>query len=130
MLFSMRTKTGTLAECMVRGMGSPMEGRRSDAIASRSARVRGVVLGAPRLGDQLAEPPPLRARRIEVRGSEPGLERALQRGPLPVDDRVPGVVAVASLHHHRLAERALVAEAEPLGGAARGRVEAVALPLV
>ena len=49
--------------------------------------------------------------------------------PLVVQHRVPGGVAVASLHDHVPAEDALERETQPLGGGARPGVEGVALPL-
>ena len=69
-------------------------------------------------------------RRVEVGRVEPGLERAFRCRPFPVDDRVPGRVAVAALVDGGLAEDALEAEAQPLRRRARGRVEGVAFPLV
>ena len=52
-----------------------------------------------------------------------------QRGPLVIDDGIPGGVAVAALVHDGLAEDALEAEAEPFGRPARRRVQRIALPL-
>src|SRR5262245_37892494 len=111
MLFSMRTKTGTLAECMVRGMGAPEMGRgRARLPQSR---------GPPCLGLELAERAALEAHRVEVRRREPALEGRAQSRPLAVQDREPRRVAVAPLHHPRLPERPLVREAESLRGAPR-----------
>src|SRR5690606_33167195 len=45
------------------------------------------------------------------------------------DDREPGRVAVLALHHHVLAEQALVGETETQSGALRRFVAVVALPL-
>ena len=71
-----------------------------------------------------------RSRVVEVRRVEPALVRRRESAPVPVGDREPRGVAVAALVDQGLAERALVAEPEPGGGRARGRVERVALPLV
>ena len=67
---------------------------------------------------------------IEIVRREPALVRRLARRPLAVEHRKPGGVAVAALDDHVLAENPLEREAEALRGAARGRVEGVALPLV
>ena len=80
--------------------------------------------------DKVRQGLPLLARRIEIAGVEPALERRLQRRPLAVEDREPAAVAVASLVDRRLAERAFVAKAQTLSRGARRRVERIAFPLV
>src|SRR5947209_17272654 len=81
------------------------------------------------LRDQLLQGAALNAAGAQVVGREPGLEAGGHRGPRFVGDRIPGGIAVAALDHHVLAEDALEAEAEALGGAPRRRVEGVAFPL-
>ncbi len=75
-------------------------------------------------------PAALAAGVVEVGVVEPVVERAPHPRPLAVGDREPVGVAVAALVDQRVAEPALPDEAEADRGAARGRVEAVALPLV
>src|SRR5262249_39389366 len=76
--------------------------------------------------EALALPP----ARVEIRGIEPALVARLERGPVSIDDRIPGRVAVALLVYRGLAKEALVLEAGSQGGGAGGRVERVAFPLV
>src|SRR4051794_5337231 len=71
----------------------------------------------------------LEALAVEVLGRQPGLEGRADRGPLTVEDGVPGRVPVAALDHEVLAEDALEAEPEALGRTARAGVGRVALPL-
>src|SRR5437764_6631096 len=78
--------------------------------------------------DEFSERPLLDALAVEVLGRQPRLEPGADRRPLVVGDRVPGGVAVATLDHHVVAEDALEAEPEALGGASRGRVQRIALP--
>ncbi len=82
-----------------------------------------------RSGAQVGQPPALAAVGVEVLRRQPALERAARGRPLAVEQREPRGVAVAALDDHVLAERALVGEAEALGGPARARVGGVALPL-
>jgi hypothetical protein len=66
--------------------------------------------------------------RAEVGGVEPGLIGGADAGPVAIDDGVPRRVAVVAFDDDGLAEDAFVGEAEAFGGAARGRIERVALP--
>src|SRR6185295_16496792 len=66
---------------------------------------------------------------IKIAGREPSLDSRANGGPFAIYDRVPGGVAVAALDDHVPVEDALEAEAEAAGGAARGLVQCVALPL-
>src|SRR6266550_1558077 len=66
---------------------------------------------------------------IEVRRIKPALERSLAGGPLAVEDREPGGVAVLSLHDLVLAEQAFVFETKTLCRALGRFVAIVALPL-
>src|SRR5690606_456103 len=72
---------------------------------------------------------PLLAFPIEILLRKPSLIRGADERPLAVDDREPGRVAVLALHHHVLAEQALVGETETQSGALRRFVAVVALPL-
>ena len=83
-----------------------------------------------RRGARAAEAGALAAGVVEVRRVQPGLVGGADARPLGVGDREPVGVAVAALVDHRVAEPALVGEAEPGRGRPRRLVEAVALPLV
>src|SRR5688572_23707067 len=85
---------------------------------------------SPRPAAERLQPPTLSPVRVEVGRIDPRLERIADRRPFSIDDRVPGGVAVPSLTHHVLSERALVGEPQPLRRAPRRRVERVTLPLV
>src|SRR5262245_51859305 len=78
---------------------------------------------------QVAQRPTLAPGLVEIARRQPVLDRRANGGPLAVQDRVPGGVAVAALHHHVLVEDSLEAEAEPARRAPRGGVEGVAFPL-
>ena len=80
--------------------------------------------------DQLRQAGSLPPVRIEIVGVEPSLEGRLQRRPFAVEDREPAGVAVARLVDGRLAEHALIGEAQALRRGARRRVQRVAFPLV
>src|ERR1043166_4256979 len=67
---------------------------------------------------------------VEIVRREPALVGRLARRPFGIEHRKPRGVAVAALHDLVLAEQSFEGEAEALGGAARGRVERVAFPLV
>lgn len=67
---------------------------------------------------------------VEVVRREPAFEGVPEERPLPVDDGVPGRVPAAPLVHLGLTKDAFVAKAKALGGAARRRVQGVALPLI
>ena len=84
---------------------------------------------AARGGDQLSERPFLPAVRSKVLWRQPGFVAGPDCRPVVVGYGVPGGVAVAALDDHVVAEDALEAEAEAVGGAAGGGVERVALPL-
>src|SRR3984957_3668884 len=77
-----------------------------------------------------AQPLALRAGGIEVLRREPALERRLACRPLGLEHGEPGGVAAAPLDDHVVAKDALVAEAEPQRGAARGCIERIAFPFV
>jgi hypothetical protein len=79
--------------------------------------------------DEFAEGPLLYALAVEVLRPKPRFEAGPDRRPLAVGDRIPGGVAVSALDHHVVAEDALEAKPEALGGAARGGVQRVAFPL-
>ena len=93
-------------------------------------RAAGVQGSPPLLGTRAWRLARWRRSASKLSGVEPRLERLAHLRPVGVDDRVPGGVPVAALHHLCLAEDPLVAEAEPLGRPTRRRVECVALPLV
>src|SRR3954469_2087527 len=67
---------------------------------------------------------------VEVRRIEPPLKGVVDGRPFAVDHRVPRGVTVATLVDARLPENAFVREAKALRGAARRRVQRVALPFV
>src|SRR5437867_3273247 len=52
---------------------------------------------APGSAAEVPQAPPLGAVGVEVRGVQPGLEGGTRRGPLAVQQREPGRVAVAAL---------------------------------
>src|SRR5687767_7684494 len=74
------------------------------------------------------EPANLATRRVEVRRIEPRLERALDRRPFRIGDRIPRGVAVAALVDDGLAEDAFEGEAEAQRRGSGGRVQVIALP--
>src|SRR5882724_12523931 len=99
--------------------------------SARSARVASRTSTATRHSRvlQVAERAALASVCIEIARREPGFDRRADGGPLAIHDRIPRSIPVAALHDHVLVEDALEAEAETAGGAARGLVEGVALPL-
>src|SRR5829696_2339742 len=63
--------------------------------------------------------------RLARRNSLASVRNAVEpRRPLAVDHRIPGCVAVATLDHQRLTERALVAKPQPDGGRPRRGIQA------
>src|SRR5258708_6731427 len=66
---------------------------------------------------------------VEVSRRQPGFKSGADGGPFAVDDREPGGIAVAALHHHVPSEDAFINEPKPLSGAARRLVQRVAFPL-
>src|ERR1051326_2657151 len=109
--------------------GSPGANTSAETSAVHANRIALPSRDENRRGER-RERRPLPSLAVEIRRIEPLLERALERRPLAVDRRVPCGVAVAALVDARLAEEALVGEAEPLRGGARRGVQGVALPLV
>jgi hypothetical protein len=79
---------------------------------------------------QRGEAPALLPARVEIRRVEPAREGLAQRRPLLGGDSEPRGVAVAALHHHVPAENPFEAKAEPKRRGTRGRIAAIAFPLV
>src|SRR5262249_24952455 len=67
---------------------------------------------------------------VEIVGRQPAFEIALARGPFGIEHRKPGVIAIASLGHHVVAERALVDETVAQCRATRRGIERIAFPFI
>src|ERR1700726_4222567 len=67
---------------------------------------------------------------VEILRRKPALEVELAHRPLAVEHGEPGVVAVAALGDHVLAERAFVDKAVAQRGAPRRSIEGIAFPFV
>src|SRR5580692_6895386 len=67
---------------------------------------------------------------FEVLRCKPALEIGFARRPFAVEHGEPGVIAVAALGDHVLAERAFVDETVAQRGAPRRRIEGIAFPFV
>ena len=67
---------------------------------------------------------------VKVGRLKPTLEAGALCRPFVIEQRIPGGVTVAAFVNDSLAEGAFVGEAEALGGATAGRVQAVAFPFV
>src|SRR6185312_985917 len=102
--------------------------RTSSSRSARMASRTSTATGRPAVL-KIAEGPALASVGVKIAGSKPGLDSRANRGPFAIHDRVPCGVAVAALDDHMPVEDALEAEAEAAGGATRGLVEGVALPL-
>src|SRR5262249_25943506 len=70
------------------------------------------------------------AQRIEIVGHEPAFEIPLARRPFGIEHRKPGIVTIAALGDHVLAERAFVDETVAQCGAPRWGVKRIALPFI
>src|SRR5579883_2514921 len=67
---------------------------------------------------------------VEIFRRQPALEIALARRPFADKHREPGIVAVAALGDHVLAEGAFMDEAITQRRAPRRRIQSIAFPLV
>src|SRR5580692_6351748 len=67
---------------------------------------------------------------VEILRRKPALKVQLARRPLAVEHGEPGVIAVAALGNHVLAERAFVDKAVAQRGAPRRRIEGITFPFV
>src|ERR1700678_3501363 len=67
---------------------------------------------------------------VKILRLKPALEASLPHRPFAVDDRIPGVVAVAPLRDHVLPKDSLIDKSVAQSRAARGRVQCIAFPLV
>jgi len=68
--------------------------------------------------------------RIKVGRIEPGFKCSFQDGPLRVDDRIPGRVAVAAFVYSRLAKNAFEHESQPVRRPTGSCIQGIAFPFV
>src|SRR5215207_3506440 len=114
----------------VRRIGGALEfAQRREVARLGKAKPELGVAALERPGIEGAETEALSPGLVEVRRLEPALEGAPARRPFAVEHGIPGGVAVVALDHHVLAKHALEGEAEAAGGALRGLVRIIALPL-